>query len=60
MDLISVDLTDIPGVAHGDEATLLAADPESPISATALAKRIGTIPYEILTSIGARVERVYV
>jgi len=60
MDLMSVDLTDVPGVAHGDEATILEADPDSPISAPGLAKRIGTIPYEVLTSIGSRVERVYV
>ncbi len=59
MDLVTVDVTDVPGVAHGDEVTLLEADPESPISAVGLANRIGTIPYEILTSIGPRVERVY-
>lgn len=60
MDLISVDVTEIPGVSVGDEVTLLEADPASPISAARLAKRLGTIPYEILTSIGSRVERVYV
>ncbi len=60
MDLVSVDVTDVPGVAHRDEVTLLDADANSPISAVALANRIGTIPYEILTSISARVERVYV
>lgn len=60
MDLVSVDVTDIPGIAHGDEVTLLEADPDSPISAAALARRLGTIPYEILTSIGTRVERLYV
>ncbi|MFB3904853.1 MAG: alanine racemase [Acidobacteriota bacterium] len=60
MDLISVDVTDVPGIAHGDDVTLLETDPQSPISAAALARRIGTIPYELLTSIGSRVERVYV
>ncbi len=60
MDLVNVDVTDVPGVALGDEVTLLEVDPESPISAVGLANRIGTIPYEILTSIGPRVERVYV
>jgi len=59
MDLITVDVTDVPGIASGDEVTLLEADPESPISAVGLASRISTIPYEILTSIGERVERVY-
>jgi len=60
MDLASIDVTDVPGVTHGDEVTLLESDPQSPISAAALATCIGTIPYEILTSIGERVERVYV
>ncbi|RPJ81994.1 MAG: alanine racemase [Acidobacteria bacterium] len=60
MDLLSVDVTDVPDVAHGDEVTLLEGDPQSPLSAARLANRIGTIPYEILTSIGSRVERVYV
>jgi alanine racemase len=60
MDLLSIDVTDVPGVAHGDEVTLLEADPQSPISAVALARRVGTIPYEIITSIGTRVERIYV
>ena len=60
MDLVSIDVTDLPDVAHGDEVTLLEADPHSPISAAALAERLGTIPYEILTSIGPRVERIYV
>ncbi|RPI27716.1 MAG: alanine racemase [Acidobacteria bacterium] len=59
MDLISVDVTGVPGVSHGDEVTLLEADPDSPISARALARAIDTIPYEIVTSIGRRVERVY-
>ncbi len=60
MDLVSIDVTDVPGVGHGDEVTLLESDPQSPISAAGLARRLGTIPYEILTSIGARVERVYI
>jgi alanine racemase len=54
-----VDVTDIPEVQIGDEVTLLSSNPDSPISAVALAKQLDTIPYEILTSIGPRVERVY-
>ncbi len=60
MDLIAIDLTDHPLVEKGDKVTLLAADQESILSARGIADRIGTIPYEILTSIGSRVERRYV
>jgi len=59
MDLVMVDLTDVPGAAPGLEVTLLEADPESPLSAAALAEAAGTIPYEILAGIGPRVPRVY-
>lgn len=60
MDLMTVDLTDVPGAAPGVEAVLLEADAASPISAPSLARLLETIPYEILTTIGPRVERRYV
>lgn len=59
MDLTAIDITDYPGIGVGDEVTLLDSAPGSPISALALAKQLNTIPYEILTSIGPRVVRVY-
>jgi len=59
MDLTTVDVSDIRSVSPGDEAVLLEADTASPISAAGLAEMLGTIPYEVLTSIGPRVERVY-
>ena len=58
MDLISVDLTDISDPAAGEEVVLLEDSPDSPIAATAWARTLGTNPYEVLTSIGNRVERV--
>lgn len=58
MDLTAIDLTDLPSIGPGDDVVLLDSDPDSPISAVALADLLGTIPYEILTSIGSRVERV--
>lgn len=58
MDLTTVDVTDIPGVEPGDQATLLEPDESSPLSANRLADAVGTISYEILTAIGPRVERV--
>ena len=60
MDLISVDLTDIPDPTVGEEILLLEDKPDSPISATAWAKALGTSPYEVFTSIGNRVERIAV
>ncbi len=60
MDLISVDLTDIPDPTVGEEVLLLEDEANSPISATAWAKALGTSPYEVFTSIGTRVERVAV
>ncbi len=60
MDLISVDLTDIPDPTVGEEVLLLEDEANSPISATAWAKALGTSPYEVFTSIGNRVERIAV
>jgi len=59
MDLIAIDLTDYPEIGRGHAVTLLEADPGSPLSARAIADKSGTIPYEILTSIGSRVARTY-
>jgi alanine racemase len=59
MDLTTVDVTEVPEASRGDEATLIEADRESPLSVKAYADLIGTVPYEVLTSIGNRVRRVY-
>lgn len=57
MDAITLDVTDIPGVALGDTATLIGRDGEQVITAEQVAEWSGTISYEVLTSIGQRVER---
>jgi alanine racemase len=54
MDLISVDLTDVPGPVIGDTAVLWGAEP----NVADLARRAGTSPYELLTGIGSRVRRI--
>ncbi|SNB46653.1 alanine racemase [Geobacter sp. DSM 9736] len=60
MDWIMLDVTEIPGVAVGDEVTLLGCDREgSCIRAEELAGWAGTIPYEIFCGISKRVPRVY-
>ena len=52
-----IDITDIPGVEEGDEVSIFSAvpgnDPET------MARVLGTIPYEILTSVSSRVKRIY-
>ena len=58
MDLTTIDLTDVPHAAMGDEVTLLDSDPLSPASVYQLAKWADTIPYEIFCGIGSRVHRV--
>ncbi|MDR1588702.1 MAG: alanine racemase [Oscillospiraceae bacterium] len=59
MDACMADVTGIPGVAEGSVATLLGADGGGRITAGELAELAGTVPNEILTSISARVPRIY-
>lgn len=59
MDTIMVDVTDIPNVKVGTEAVLIGRQGKEKITAADIAARTGTIPYEVLTSIGQRVKRVY-
>jgi len=59
MDMIMVDVTDVPGVAVGDEVVLLGSQGDETVDAGELAERAGTISYEILCGIGARVPRRY-
>ena len=56
MDLTMADVTDRPDVVDGTEAVLLGDDPH----AWDLAAWAGTTSWEILTSVGSRVPRVYV
>jgi alanine racemase len=60
MDLIMADVTDIHGVSKGDEAILIGRQGEERITADEIAKKIGSIPYEVLCLIGKRVPRVYI
>ncbi len=59
MDMTMVDVTDVPGVAIGDEVVLLGEQGGLRIDADELAARTGTISYEVLCAIGARVPRRY-
>ena len=59
MDWTMADVTDVPGVAVGDEVVLLGSQLGKEITAEELGERIGTIAYEILCSVGKRVARIY-
>lgn len=56
MDLVTVDVTDLPDVRLGDEVVLMGDE----LTVEELAAKLGTIPYEVLCSVGARVPRLYV
>jgi alanine racemase len=55
MDMTMIDVTDIPEVKEGDEVIVFGN--ELPIGQ--IAEWAGTIPYEIMTGISQRVQRVY-
>ncbi|HKC19347.1 MAG TPA: alanine racemase [Candidatus Dormibacteraeota bacterium] len=57
MDAITLDVSDVPGAQVGDAATLIGRDGDQVITAEEVAEWSGTISYEVLTSIGSRVER---
>ena len=59
MDQLLVDAGDV-GVEADDEVVLIGAQGDEEITATEWAERLGTISYEIVTGIGARVPRTYV
>jgi len=60
MDHTILDVTDIPEAAIGDEAVLIGKQEEDSITAYELADIEGTIPYEVLCGIAARVPRLLV
>ena len=59
MDQTVIDITHIPGAAAGDVVTILGCDGEESVGADDIAAWTGTIPNEVLTRVGERVERVW-
>jgi alanine racemase len=59
MDLTMLDVGHIDDVKVGDEAVLIGRQGEEEISADEIAELLGTINYEVVTGLMARVERVY-
>ncbi|MEJ2207865.1 MAG: alanine racemase [Anaerolineae bacterium] len=58
MDQTMIDVTDIPGVRQGDEVVLIGRQGQQRITAEDVAERLGTINYEVVSEILARVPRV--
>ena len=62
MDMLTVDVSAIDGVSPGDEVVFLGSQGSESwqtIDAREMAAWIGTIPYEVLCRLGARVARRY-
>jgi alanine racemase len=57
MDSAMIDITEIEGVEVGDKVTIFG--PESGNTLEDRARVLDTISYEIMTSISARVKRIY-
>lgn len=55
MDACMIDVTDVPGVRTGDRVEIFGDG----LPVDEIAETLGTIPYEILTSVSQRVKRVY-
>ncbi len=60
MDLTTIDLSNAPALKPGDDVTILGQEGDARLDAQQIARLAGTISYNILCGIGARVKRVYV
>jgi alanine racemase len=59
MDMIMLDITDVPDVEVDDEVTLIGEQGSERITADDVAALSGTISYEVLAGVMARVPRLY-
>ena len=53
-----INVTDIPNVRQGDEVVLIGQQGDDQITVEEVATWLGTIPYEVVSEILARVPRV--
>jgi alanine racemase len=60
MDLTMLDVGGVPGVQAGDEAVILGAQGGESIPADEIAGWLGTINYEVVSTVMARVPRIFV
>jgi alanine racemase len=59
MDMLMLDVTDVPGATVDDEVTLIGEQGGGSIWADEVAELSGTISYEVLAALSARVARIY-
>jgi alanine racemase len=60
MDLTTLDVTDVPGVALGDVVTIYGKDGKSAIEVSDVAPEIGTVTSDLLCALGRRVPKYYI
>ncbi len=60
MDMTTVDVSHAPELVPGDTVTLLGREGDAMLDAQQIARVAGTISYNVLCSISARVRRVYI
>jgi alanine racemase len=58
MNISMVDITKVPNTKVGDEVILIGKDSEAEITADEMAKKVGTINYEVITRINAQLPRI--
>ena len=58
MDQMAIDLTNLPPLKPGAKIILIDDKPDRPNSVPSIARRLGTIPYEITCLLGSRMDRV--
>ena len=58
MDMITIDVTGLD-VSPGDDVVLIGRQGDDEITAREMAATIGTIPWEVVCRLGARIERRY-
>lgn len=60
MDVVMLDVTDIPDVSIGDIATIYGTDGENEYPANTVARSIGTVTSDLISGVGRRVKRFYI
>jgi alanine racemase len=60
MDVVMLDVTDIPDAAIGDVATVYGTDGENVYPANIVARSIGTVTSDLISGVGRRVKRFYI
>ena len=60
MDLMVIDVSNLPEVEVGDEVVLMGKQGDAEIPCLELADKCGTITWEITTRMGQRVKRIFI